>query len=265
MPKAGLTTSTPRSIVKQSHRGFFLCTSPIRFNRGYLPLLTRRCPVNEYPFHARFIQLRREHHLTQKQIGEALGLSPVTISGWELSRSQPDAQTLPLLANLFGISIENLLGLGDAPVALITPRAAFIPVFGSLQFLQGKLTCLDYQGTYPLPIELQERAGKGGILIIPAPDTAFQEAHIQPGARVALFVDLPFEDGELCGVLLGTTDFHLLHVSRIPGGYNLSSADPNTPALSLTGPDANMVHVIGPYAASWHTAPRFTSATPPEI
>jgi len=227
--------------------------------------MTRRFPVNEYPFQARFTQLRREHHLTQKQIGEAIGLSPVTISGWELSRSQPDAQTLPLLADLFGVSIDNLLGRGDAPVAVIMPHAAFIPVFGSLQFRHGKLTCLDYQGTHPLPIELQERAGKGGILIIPAPDTAFQEAYIQPGDRVVLFVDLPFEEGELCGVLLGADDFHLLHVSRIPDGYNLSSIDPNTPALSLSGPAANTVHVIGPYAGSWHAAPRCTSATPQEI
>ncbi len=226
--------------------------------------MTLRYPVNENPFQTRLSQLRRERHLTQKQVGDAVGLSPITVSGWELGRSEPDAQTLPLLADLLGISVDNLLGRGDAPVSVITPHAAFLPVFGGLQFRHGKLTCLNYQGTYPLPIELQERAGKGGILIIPAPDTAFQEAHIQPGDRVVLFVDLPFEEGELCGVLLGSTDFHLLHVSRIPDGYNLSSADPKTPVRSLTGPAASKVHVIGPYAGSWHAASRCTSATPPE-
>ncbi|HIS92401.1 MAG TPA: LexA family transcriptional regulator [Candidatus Alectryocaccomicrobium excrementavium] len=54
--------------------------------------------------------LRKQRGLSQAALGEALGVKQNTISQWENGSRQPDAKTLALLADFFGISIDALLG-----------------------------------------------------------------------------------------------------------------------------------------------------------
>jgi len=222
--------------------------------------MTRREPPLDYPFRARLKQLRREKNLTQKQIGDAVNLSPITISGWEIGKSMPDAQTLPLLADFLGVSIDYLLGRETAPLPVAASQVAFAPVFGNLRYHRGQLQCLDYRGAHPLPTELQDRAGEGGLVVVIAPPDAKKESGLCPGDRVALWVGLPFDDGELCGVLIGTQPLQLLHVRRVNEangvGYALQGADAAAqPELFLDG-QAARVHIVGPYASLWRFSPR---------
>ena len=57
--------------------------------------------------------LRKQRGLSQAALGEALGVKQNTISQWENGSRQPDAKTLALLADFFGISIDALLGRGQ--------------------------------------------------------------------------------------------------------------------------------------------------------
>lgn len=52
--------------------------------------------------------LRKEKGLTQEQLAAALNLSPQAVSKWETGISQPDTQTLPLIADYFNVSIDYL-------------------------------------------------------------------------------------------------------------------------------------------------------------
>ena len=56
-------------------------------------------------------QLRYKASLTQEQLADILGLSPQAISKWENSVSMPDISLLPQIAEVFGISIDDLFGL----------------------------------------------------------------------------------------------------------------------------------------------------------
>ena len=60
------------------------------------------------------MRLRKERRLTQEQLANELGISYQAVSKWETGNSCPDIATLPLLAALFGVSIDALFGL-DAP------------------------------------------------------------------------------------------------------------------------------------------------------
>ena len=60
---------------------------------------------------------RKELGLTQEQLATALGISFQAVSKWENEISSPDISTLPLLADLFGISVDELFGR-PAPIAL---------------------------------------------------------------------------------------------------------------------------------------------------
>ena len=53
---------------------------------------------------------RKRLCMTQDQLAEKLGVSPQAVSKWENDQSCPDISTLPYLAEIFGISIDMLLG-----------------------------------------------------------------------------------------------------------------------------------------------------------
>ncbi len=55
--------------------------------------------------------LRREQDITQEQLAEFLCVSPQAVSQWETDRTAPDISQLPVLANVFGVSVDRILGI----------------------------------------------------------------------------------------------------------------------------------------------------------
>lgn len=53
--------------------------------------------------------LRKEKHLTQKELADQMNLSDKTISKWERGLGCPDVSLLKELSNLLGVNIENIL------------------------------------------------------------------------------------------------------------------------------------------------------------
>ena len=53
--------------------------------------------------------LRKEKNMTQKQVADLMNISDKTISKWERGLGYPDVSLLPELANLFGVSVDNLV------------------------------------------------------------------------------------------------------------------------------------------------------------
>ena len=63
------------------------------------------------------IAAQRKHlGLTQEQLAEKLGITAQAVSKWENDLSCPDISVLPLLADIFGISTDELLGRNLTPV-----------------------------------------------------------------------------------------------------------------------------------------------------
>jgi len=56
-------------------------------------------------------QLRCKASLTQEQLAEELGISSQSISKWENSVSMPDISLLPKIAEVFGITIDELFNI----------------------------------------------------------------------------------------------------------------------------------------------------------
>ena len=56
------------------------------------------------------LRLRKENDLTQEELAHVLGITYQAVSKWETGVSCPDVSTLPLLADLFGVSIDELFG-----------------------------------------------------------------------------------------------------------------------------------------------------------
>lgn len=58
-------------------------------------------------------RVRRERDLTQEEVAAHLGVSPQSVSKWERGEGYPDITMLPALANYFGVSVDELLGVGE--------------------------------------------------------------------------------------------------------------------------------------------------------
>ena len=58
----------------------------------------------------RIAALRKQSGMTQKELGERLYVSDKTVSRWERDESTPELALIPLLASLFGITSDELLG-----------------------------------------------------------------------------------------------------------------------------------------------------------
>ena len=54
---------------------------------------------------------RIENGLTQEQLAEVFGISPQAVSRWENNSAYPDIALLPVIANYFDITTDELLGV----------------------------------------------------------------------------------------------------------------------------------------------------------
>ncbi len=55
-------------------------------------------------------ELRKEKGITQEELADKLGVSPQAVSKWENDLSCPDIMSLPDIADIFGITIDELFG-----------------------------------------------------------------------------------------------------------------------------------------------------------
>ena len=65
------------------------------------------------------MRLRKENDLTQEQLANGLGITYQAVSKWETGVSSPDISMLPLLADLFEVSIDELFGRAGPSQALV--------------------------------------------------------------------------------------------------------------------------------------------------
>ncbi len=72
-------------------------------------------PANDEPFFralgARIAALRKEQGLSQQALAEQLGIPQQTYANYEVARARIPASMLPQLGRIFGVGVDELLGL----------------------------------------------------------------------------------------------------------------------------------------------------------
>ena len=64
-------------------------------------------------FQSRLKEQSRKENLTQRQVGEAIGLKSNTVNQWETGERLPSLESLCRLSHFFGVTIDYLLGQSD--------------------------------------------------------------------------------------------------------------------------------------------------------
>ncbi len=89
----------------------------------------------------RIARLRRERGMTQEELGERLGVSAQAVSKWENDISCPDILALPALADLLGVSTDELLRGDPQPErASMRPEAEPVDVDGLMLVIRVSST-----------------------------------------------------------------------------------------------------------------------------
>jgi transcriptional regulator with XRE-family HTH domain len=56
------------------------------------------------------LEIRTKNHLTQDEMAERLFVTRQAVSRWENGETTPNLETLKIISNEFGVSIDNMLG-----------------------------------------------------------------------------------------------------------------------------------------------------------
>jgi transcriptional regulator with XRE-family HTH domain len=60
--------------------------------------------------------LRKEHGMTQAALAEKMNVTDKAVSKWERDLSCPDIGSLPKLAEIFGVSVDELMQVKEGSV-----------------------------------------------------------------------------------------------------------------------------------------------------
>lgn len=84
-------------------------------------------------------KLRKQKNITQENLAEMIGISAQSVSKWENNVSMPDIALLPIISDIFSVSIDTLFGCGsDAPISAEKVTSTVMDsIFGSIASVFG--------------------------------------------------------------------------------------------------------------------------------
>lgn len=125
--------------------------------------------MNQYVTGAVIKSLREKHHLTQAELAKKLSVSDKTISKWETAKGYPDISLLEPLANVFQVSITELISgnsVMNANISANMLRSMFYvcPICGNVIHSMGEAV-LNCHGVLLAPCEVEETDENHIILV----------------------------------------------------------------------------------------------------
>lgn len=199
---------------------------------------------------------RKRAGYSQVEVAKALNVTQGSVSAWEKGRWEPDKKSLIRLAELYGVTVDALLGR-----PIIQPREwreiqtvpQIYPETEVMLPLVASLRCgLDSQGvpftfikSVPVPISYVRRWGDDLRLIMAVGDS--MSPTIIPEDMLVCKPTSTWESGQVVVVNVNDCDMVKRIFRTEDGGIELRSDNPSYPVLHFT-PDElaeDCVHVLG--------------------
>ena len=113
----------------------------------------------------KILSLRTKLGLSQEELAEKLAVSRQSVSKWETGQSVPDLDKLIKLADLFQISVDELVREGERPQPPEPPQpqVVYVKEKRSLTGTQTAGVCLELIG---LALDLLGLIGEGNLLVL---------------------------------------------------------------------------------------------------
>ena len=164
--------------------------------------------------------LRENQGLTQLQVGKIVNKGESTVRMWELRKSEPDHETMLLLANYFGVSVDYLLGREENSPA--TQQGKWINVFGHIAAgipIEAIEDIVDQEQI------TDDMAAHGEFIALRVKGDSM-EPKISDGDTVIIRIQDTVENGEIAAVYVNGNDVTLKRVRKEDNGLWLIGTNP---------------------------------------
>ena len=198
---------------------------------------------------------RKKNGKTQKEIADFLGLTQTAYGNYELGKRQIMPNNLAKLADLYGVSVDDLIGRGSAEgvgrqieeVPEIVPEdEVMIPLVASLRCGPGSngdpfFVIKDV----PIPSSYVRRWGEGLKAIVAVGES--MSPTIIPGDMLICRPGDAWENSQVVSVNADDSDMIKRIYRTADGGIDLRSDNPDFETLHYTAEDLEQdrVHVLG--------------------
>lgn len=92
-----------------------------------------------------FSEYRKDKKLRQKDVAEYLHVAVATYANWEQGRTEPDLESLKKLSSLYDATINQLLGLTDKDLILIS-RNQYERIYKAKELLEIVIEEMEING-----------------------------------------------------------------------------------------------------------------------
>lgn len=183
----------------------------------------------------RIHELRKAQKISQAKLAHILNVHQTTVSSWEIGTKSPDNDMLKKLADLFGVTMEYMLGYSEKP-----QRTNWIPVYGKVA-AGIPVTAVDEVVDQEELTDDMVKDGSEYIGIRVAGQS--MEPKISEGDTVIVRIQPDVEDGEIAVVLVNGDEATCKKIKKTPEGVMLLSLNPAFPPIFYTNKEIETLPV----------------------
>ena len=185
--------------------------------------------------------LRQQFNIGQKTLASEIGVSQPTISDWEKGNTSPNSENAIKLANLFGVSVDYLMGHTARNYEHAKGRGIKIPVLGHVPAglpIEAVEEILDYEEITP---ELAQRGEffalkiRGDSMEPLIMDSDVVIVHQQPDAN----------SGDICILCVNGYDATCKRIQKMDNGILVIPQNPSHNAVFFDNNSKDKLTILG--------------------
>ena len=192
--------------------------------------------------------LRLQKGLTQEQLAAALGTAKSTVSMYENGNRTPDFEMLGTVSELFGVSLDYLLGNGSkSSPAEQTARAVTFPVMGKITAGYNGIAAEECgDETVDIPESCLRGRPASDYFVLSVVGNSMYPLY-QEGDRALILRQPTVRSGEVAAVLYDGDHATLKKVEYVPGEnrMKLIPLNPEYMPKTISGADLENCRILG--------------------
>lgn len=186
---------------------------------------------------------RKRAGLTQVELANKLHVANGTVAMWETGKREPNFETIQKIAELFNVTVDDLIGSSREGIAPSKKKGVKIPVLGRVAAgipITAIEEVLDYE-------EIEESLAKTGDFYGLQIRGTSMEPKFSEGDVVIVRQQNDVESGEIAIVLVNGDDATCKRVVKHENGLSLISLNPSFPPKFFTDQEVEQlpVRIIG--------------------
>lgn len=172
-------------------------------------------------------EIRKSKHISQQRLAAMLNVNQTAISQWETGKTYPNIDTAAKLADIFGVSMEYLLGKDDDAADKPKRGGVRIPVYGDTAAGVPIYAISNYDSEDPDDWEeIPESMAADGDYIALRIKGDSMEPRMRTGDVVIVRLQPEVDNGDIAIVRVNGEEATCKKIKKTPDGIMLISLNP---------------------------------------